>query len=62
MIRNGTAFAMAVKNKPGIKMQETLKCGRELEIVQFGETAISYNSMAAYPWMITKNTVSENCL
>lgn len=59
MIRNGTAFAMAVKNKPGIKMQETLKCGRELEIVQFGETAISYNSMAAYPWMITKNTVSE---
>lgn len=59
MIRNGTAFAMAVKNKPGIKMQETLKCGRELEIVQFGETAISYNSMAAYPWMITKNTISE---
>lgn len=59
MMRNGTAFAVAIKNKPGVQTQESLKCGRELEIVQLGETAISYNSMAAFPWMITKNTVSE---
>lgn len=58
MIKKGQAFAGAVKNKPGIEVQESLKCGREMVVVQFGETAISYNSMAAYPWMITKNTIS----
>ena len=39
-------------------MQESLKCEREMEIVQFGQPAISYNSMAAFPWMITKNSIS----
>ena len=58
MIRNGEAFAETVKNKPGMKMQESLKCEREMEIVQFGQPAISYNSMAAFPWMITKNSIS----
>ena len=29
-----------------------------MEIVQFGQPAISYNSMAAFPWMITKNSIS----
>lgn len=37
MIRNGEAFAETVKNKPGMKMQESLKCEREMEIVQFGQ-------------------------
>ena len=41
-----------------MKMQESLKCEREMEIVQFGQPAISYNSMAAFPWMITKNSIS----
>ncbi len=31
MIRNGEAFAETVKNKPGMKMQESLKCEREME-------------------------------
>lgn len=59
MIKNGEAFAVPVKNKPGMKTQESLKCGREMEIVQLGKTAISYNSMAAFPWMIPKNTASK---
>lgn len=27
--------------------------------MQFGENAISYNSLAALPWVITKNTISK---
>ena len=59
MIRNGEAFAESIKNKPGAKIQESLKCESEMEIVQFGHPAISYNSMAAFPWMITKNSISQ---
>ena len=57
-IQDGDLFSFQTIGKPGILQQEILGCGRELVFVQFGENAISYNSIAAYPWVITENTVS----
>lgn len=58
-IREGTVFSYPQKGKPGIERQESMSYGKELVIVQFGENAISYNSLAAVPWVITKNTISK---
>lgn len=54
----GRVFSLPVKGKPGLLQQEIAACGRELVFVQFGENAITYNSLTAAPWTITQNTVS----
>jgi len=58
-VQSGKLFSYIVRGKPGIEVQESIDCGREMVIVQFGKNAISYNSMAAFPWVISKNTISE---
>lgn len=58
-MREGTVFSYPQKGRPGIELQESMFYGKELVIVQFGENAISYNSLAALPWVITKNTISK---
>lgn len=55
---SGRLFAYACRGKPGIEQQEKLSCGRDVVFVQFGENAVIGNSMAAMPWVITKNTLS----
>lgn len=58
-MKRGEIFSIPTNGKPGIEQQESMACGRELVFVQFGETAITYNSMAASPWVITQNTVDQ---
>lgn len=57
-VRNGELFAYTTKGRPGLIAQEEIGSGREMVCVQFGENAISYNSIASFQWAITQNTVS----
>ena len=58
-VRKGEIFAYTTKWKPGIESQDTNAAGYEMVCVQLGETAVSFNTYAAMPYVITKNTVSE---
>ena len=57
-VRNGEIFAYTTKGRPGLIAQEENGCGREMVCIQLGEDAISYNSIAAFQWAITQNTIS----
>lgn len=58
-VRKGEIFAYTTKWKPGLESQDTNAAGYEMVCVQLGETAVSFNTYAAMPYVITQNTVSE---
>lgn len=58
-VRKGEIFSYTTKWKPGLESQDTNAAGYEMVCVQLGETAVSFNTYAVMPYVITKNTISE---
>lgn len=57
-VKRGEVFAYTTKWKPGLESQDINAAEREYVCVQLGENAVSFNTYAAMPYVITKNTVS----
>ncbi len=55
-IKSGAYMAMMACSKPGYKTQISGECGRDMAVLNVGESFMSSSSVSSFPWVINQNT------